>query len=85
MKYNLMTDNGYIFKVNGQVIEENKGGGQRRGFGFGRGRGVEYKSFPVEQGKTYDVEVEYRRGNGQFAMLRGDICERKLADFTDLA
>ena len=46
---------------------------------------MEYKSFPVEQGKTYDVEVEYRRGNGQFAMLRGDICERKLADFTDLA
>ena len=29
--------------------------------------------------------IEYRRGNGQFAMLRGDICERKLADFTDLA
>ena len=85
MKYNLMTDNGYIFKVNGQVIEENKGGGGRRGFGMGRGRGVEYKSFPVEQGKTYDVQVEYRRGNGQFAMLRGDICERKLADFTDLA
>ena len=86
MKYNLMTDNGYIFKVNDQVVEENKGGGGgRRGFGFGRGRGVEYKSFPVEQGKTYNVVIEYRRGNGQFAMLRGDICERKLADFTDLA
>ena len=46
---------------------------------------MEYKSFPVETGKTYDVEIEYRRGNGQFAMLRGDICERNLADFTDLA
>ena len=34
---------------------------------------------------TYDVEIEYRRGNGNFAMLRGDICERRLADFTDLA
>ena len=84
MKYTLSSDNGYVLKVNGQVIEENKGGGGRRGFGFGR-RGVEYKSFNVENGKTYDVVIEYRRGKGQFAMLRGDICERKLADFTDLA
>ena len=85
MKYTLSTDNGYVLKVNGQVVEENKGGGGRRGgFGFGR-RGAEYKSFNVEKGKDYDVVIEYRRGNGQFAMLRGDICERKLADFTDLA
>ena len=84
MKYTLSTDNGYILKVNGEVVEENKGGGRRGGFGFGR-RGVEYKSFNVEKGKDYDVVIEYRRGNGNFAMLRGDICERKLADFTDLA
>ena len=84
MKYTLATDNGYVLKVNGEVVEEAKAGG-RRGFGFGFGRRVEYKSFPVEQGKTYNVVIEYRRGNGQFAMLRGDICERKLADFTDLA
>ena len=84
MKYTFSTDNGYILKVNGEVVEENKGGGRRGGFGFGR-RGVEYKSFNVEKGKDYDVVIEYRRGNGNFAMLRGDICERKLADFTDLA
>ena len=82
MKYTLTTDNGYILKVNGEVVEEGKPGG-RRFFGFGRK--PEYKSFPVEAGKTYDVEIEYRHGNGQFAMLRGDICERILADFTDLA
>ncbi len=82
MKYTLMTDNGYVLKVNGQVVEEAKNEG-RRGFGFRRQ--VQYKSFPVEQGKTYDVCIEYRRGNGQFAMLRGDICERRLADFSDLA
>ena len=82
MKYTLMTDNGYILRVNGQVVEEVLGG-MRRGFGFGRK--VEYKSFPVQEGQTYDLEIEYRRGNGQFAMLRGDICERNLADFTDLA
>jgi len=84
MKYTLMSDNGYVLKVNGEVVEENKGGG-RRGFGFGRRGGVEYKSFNVEQGKDYDVVIEYRRGKGQFAMLRGDICERKLVDFTNLA
>ena len=84
MKYTLSTDNGYTLKVNGQVVEENKAEGRRRG-GFGFGRQVEYKSFPVVKGKTYDVVIEYRRGNGNFAMLRGDICERKLVDFTDLA
>ena len=85
MKYTLSTDNGYVLKVNGQVVEENKGGG-RRGFGFGFGRrGADYKSFNVEKGQTYDIVIEYRRGTGNFAMLRGDICERKLADFTDLA
>ena len=87
MKYTLSTDNGYVLKVNDEVVEENKGGG-RRGFGgfggFGR-RGADYKSFPVEKGKDYNVVIEYGRGNGNFAMLRGDICERKLADFTDLA
>ena len=82
MKYTLNTDNGYVLKVNGEVVEENKGGG-RRGFGFRRA--AEYKSFPVEAGKTYDVTIEYKHDNGQFAMLRGDICERKLVDFTNLA
>ena len=82
MKYTLTTDNGFVLKVNGEVVEEAKGGG-RRGFGFGRR--VEYKSFPVVAGQTYDISIEYRHGNGQFAMLRGDICERKLVDFSELA
>jgi beta-glucosidase len=86
MKYTLSSDNGYVLKVNGQVVEDNKGGGGRRGFGgFGRRGGADYKSFNVEAGKDYNVVIEYRRGKGNFAMLRGDICERKLADFTDLA
>ncbi len=82
MKYTLSTDNGYVLKVNGEVVEEGKAGG-RRGFGFGRQ--VEYKSFPVEAGKTYDIEIIYKRGDGNFAMLRGDICERRLVDFSDIA
>ena len=82
MKYTLATDNGYVLRVNGQVVEETKAESRRGGFFR---RGVEYKSFPVRKGETYDVQIEYRRGNGIFAMLRGDICERKLIDFAPLA
>ncbi|MBO6017897.1 MAG: glycoside hydrolase family 3 C-terminal domain-containing protein, partial [Prevotella sp.] len=87
MKYTLSTDTGYLFVVNGDTIETAQAGGRRGGFGgfgFGR-RGADYKSFNVEKGKEYDIMIEYKRGNGNVAMLRGDICERKLADFTDLA
>lgn len=83
MKYTLSTDNGYVLKVNGEVVEEAAAGGRRGGFGFGRN--VEYKSFPVKAGECYDVVIEYKHGNGNFAMLRGDICERKPVEFNDLA
>lgn len=83
MKYSLNTDNGYVLKINGQVVEESKGGGARRG--FGRRGATEYKSFPVKAGETYEVCIEYGKGNGNFAMLRGEICERKLVDYTDIA
>ena len=82
MKYTLTTDNGYTLHVNGKVVEKAEGG-MRRGFGFGRK--VEYKSFPVKAGETYDIVIEYGHDHGQFALLRGDICERILVDFTDLA
>ena len=82
MKYTLTTDNGYTLRVNGEVVEDEGQAAQRRGF---FNRQPEYKSFDVKAGETYDISIEYRRGNGQFAMLRGDICERNLADFTELA
>ena len=81
MKYTLSTDNGYTLKVNGEVVE--KAEPTRRRFGFNRT--PEYKSFQVKEGETYNIEIEYRRGKGNFAMLRGDICERKLVDYTDIA
>ena len=82
MQYTLSTDNGYVLRVNGNVVEEAKGGNGRGGFR----RGVpNYKSFPVKAGETYNIEIEYKHGNGNFAMLRGDICERKLVEFDDLA
>lgn len=81
MKYALMTDNGYVLRVNGKTVESAQ---PDKGRGFFR-RSMEYKAFPVKKGKTYDVTIEYRHGNGQFALLRGDICERRLADFSVLA
>ena len=82
MKYTFSSDNGYVLKVNGEVVEEAQPGGGRRGFGFRRQ--PEYKSFEVKEGQTYDVVIEYKRGNGNFAMFQGDICERRLVDFSDL-
>ena len=82
MKYTLTTDNGYTLRVNGEVVEQAQASRRR---GFGRRQQVEYKSFPVVKGQTYDISIEYCHGDGQFAMLRGDICERKLIDFSELA
>ncbi|MBQ1646172.1 MAG: glycoside hydrolase family 3 C-terminal domain-containing protein, partial [Prevotella sp.] len=81
MKYYVNTDNGYTLKVNGEVVEDAQPTRGRGGFR----RGVNYKSFNVVKGNTYDVVIEYKRGNGNFAMFRSDICERKLVDYTDLA
>ncbi len=82
MKYTVSSDNGYTFKVNGETVETSTGAA-RRGFGFRRN--VEYKSFNVTEGQTYDVVIEYKRGKGNFAMLNADICERRLIQFDDLA
>ena len=82
MKYTLMTDNGYLLKINGETVEEAQPGAGRGGFFR---RQVDYKTFNVNKGETYDMVIEYKHGNGNFAMLRGDICERNLADYTDLA
>lgn len=84
MKYTFTTDNGYVLKINGEVVDSVDAGGSRRRFGFGR-RVPDYKSFPVKEGETYDVDLEYKRGNGNFAMLRGDICERRLVEFDEVA
>ena len=82
MKYTLNTDNGYTLKINNNIVEESKSQGRRR-FGSRRG-GADYKSFSVKEGETYDVVIEYKKGDGNFAMLRGDICERRLVEYADL-
>jgi beta-glucosidase len=84
MSYTVSSDNGYILKVNGRVVENAKPGmGGGMGFGFGRRGGASYKTFDVKAGKPVDIEIEYRRGTGPFAMLRADFVERKYADFAE--
>ena len=81
LKYTVTTDNGYMLKVNGEVLEEAKATPRRGGFH----RNVEYKGMPVVEGQTYNIVLEYKRGNGNFAMLRADFCERNLVDFSGVA
>ena len=81
MKYTVVSDNGYVLKVNGKVVEEAQ---PSRRFNLFR-PAVEYKSFPVKEGESYDVVIEYKRGNNNFAVFYADICERNLVDFTNLA
>ena len=83
MSYTVSSDNGYILKVNGRVVENAKPAMGGMGFGFGRRGGASYKTFDVKAGKPIDIEIEYRRGAGPFAMLRADFVERKYADFAE--
>lgn len=76
LQYSLSSDNGYTLKVNGRQVEK-VATGVRRAFG----RKPEYKSIPVQEGKVYDIEVEYVRGSGPFAMLSAQFCNRVYAEF----
>ncbi|MDO5321793.1 MAG: glycoside hydrolase family 3 C-terminal domain-containing protein [Bacteroidia bacterium] len=84
LSYYVTSDNGYVLKVNGKVVENAKPGmGGMGGFGFGRRGGQVYKTFDVKAGQSYDIVIEYKKGNGPFAMLRADFCQRKYADFAE--
>ena len=84
MSYYVMSDNGYKLKINGKLVEDARPGMGGAMMGFGRRGGMTYKTFDVKAGNTYKVEIEYRKGNGPFAMLRADFCQRKYADFVDV-
>ena len=88
LKYVINGDNGYKFFVNGRLVEQ-QDGPAGRGFGgfggFGRRRAVEYKEFPVVEGKTYDMKIEYVKGGSPFAMFSAQFCERNQPDVEALA
>ena len=80
VNYNISSDNGYILKVNGKVVEKAAAGGRMRRWGK-----PQYKSFEVTAGKPVNVEVEYVRGSGPYAMLSATFCRRELTRFDALA
>ena len=84
LNYALASDGDHVLTGNGKVVEKSVPGmPSTRGFGF-RGA-TPTKTFQVEAGKPYDIKIEYRQGSGQFAMLNAEFCERRLAEFSDLA
>ena len=88
LKYTVAGDSGYKLFVNGRLVDEQKGPAAGRGFGgfgFGRRRAVEYKEIPVKEGQTYDVKIEYVKGNSPFAMFNAQFCERALPDVEAIA
>ncbi|MBO5932704.1 MAG: glycoside hydrolase family 3 C-terminal domain-containing protein, partial [Bacteroidaceae bacterium] len=85
LNYVVSGDQGYKLTINGKVVEEQKGAAQRGFGGFGFRRGVQYKTFKVEEGKSYDIKIEYKHTTGQFATLSAQFCERKAHDFSELA
>jgi len=80
LSYNISSDNGYVLKVNGKVVEKASASGRMRRWGV-----PQYKSFDVTAGKPVNVEVEYVRGSGAFAMLSAVFCKRERPDFDALA
>ena len=83
LKYYISADNGYTLTVNGKKVEQVAG--MEGGF-FRRNRfdPLPYKSMDVEEGKTYDIRIDYVKGAMPFAMFSAQFCERMLVDFEAL-
>ncbi len=80
LSYLINSDSGYVLKVNGQVVDKTDSPVRRSSWGL-----PEYRSFEVQAGVIYEIEVEYVRGEEAFARLSAQFCRRDLADFTALA
>lgn len=78
LSYRIGSDNGYRLSVNGKLIDSSTT--PDRGF-FRPGASLDYKSFEVKEGETYEVEITYSRGKGSFASFNANFCRRDYADF----
>ena len=57
---------------------------QGRG-GFGRGQQAQAPSFKVVKGRTYNIELQYTKGESGSAYLTFELSQRKLAEFESVA
>ena len=80
LSYFISSDNGYVLKVNGRVVEKIDSPVRMPEWSF-----PDYKSFEIQAGVPYEIEVEYVRGEGSSATLSALFGRRDLADFTALA
>ena len=84
--YSVSSDSNHKFTINGKAMPNPPAFGRGfGGFGFGRSS-IPSTTFDVVAGKTYDIVIEYTQGAAsQFASLNAQFCERKYAEFDDLA
>ena len=84
LSYNLRGNDTWKLMVNGKVIAEQKQPMQGRG-GFGRGQQPQAPSFKVVKGRTYNIELQYTKGESGSAYLTFELSQRKLAEFESVA
>jgi beta-glucosidase len=87
MVYTVRGSSKYCFKVNGETVSEQAGNAGGRFFGGfgGFGRGMAPTTFPVEEGKTYDISIELSQPEARSASFSFDIYSRKPADVAAVA
>jgi len=83
LDYMLSSDGEYKMYVNGYVVDKTQPGAPMGMRGFRNA--LPDKQFQVQEGRTYNFVIEYHQGTGNFAMLNAEFCERRLAEFTELA
>ena len=82
MIYSVRGSGKYTFKVNGETVAEQAGAPAFGGFfGGGFGRGMAPKTFPVEAGKTYQIEIVLSQPEARSASFSFDIYSRQPAEF----
>ena len=88
MSYNLRGNDTWKLTVNGKVIAEQKQPAQGRGGfggGFGRGMQTQTPSFKVVKGQTYNIQLDFTKGESGSAYLTFELSQRKLAEFKSVA
>lgn len=81
MSYSINAENGYKLYINGSLFEKGQPSQGRGGFR----NNTNFKTFKVQEGKTYDIKIEYVRGTGPFGSLSAQVCQRDLTEYTELA
>jgi len=83
MNYTLRGNDAWRFTVNGRIVAEQKEPVQGRGFGRGMNNAAATQ-FPVVKGRTYNVQIDFTKGESGYAYLNFDMNQRAKAQFDEL-